>query len=276
MAWVRLEGGFPEHRKILGLSDAAFRLHILAICYAARMLSDGTVPRIWLTGGKGRTVPKAVDQLVSAGVWESRDDGDYLIHDYLEYQPSRVRVTEHQDQMSLVKAEAGRKGGLAKASNARAQKLADASTPLTTTDSTQVATQNSKPLAPIPSLPSPSNPSPIVAAATTGPRPYDRTHANHVNAFCDFKCLTDVKLGEFAKDLPGGLSDPENFNRALTWAENVRDTWGDKPKVEFHWYDFWEARWQEHIGASKPQTRGAQAVATGKAWADRKMREGQS
>lgn len=91
MTWVKIDDGFPEHHKILGLSDAAFRLHIHAMCYAARNLTDGLVHYTWLTGGKCRKVPKAVTQLVERGIW--REDGaDYQIHDYLTYQPSRVHV----------------------------------------------------------------------------------------------------------------------------------------------------------------------------------------
>jgi hypothetical protein len=31
MTWVRFDDQFPIHRKMTGLSDAAFRLHVLAI-----------------------------------------------------------------------------------------------------------------------------------------------------------------------------------------------------------------------------------------------------
>jgi hypothetical protein len=94
MAWVRIEDGFPDHPKVLGLPDAAFRLHIHAMCYAARLLTDGVIAKTWLTGGKGRMVPKAVAQLVDAGLWEAAGNGDYRIHDYLKYQPSRADVEQ--------------------------------------------------------------------------------------------------------------------------------------------------------------------------------------
>ncbi len=33
MSWVRLDDGSPGHRKIVGLSDAAFRLWIVGLTY---------------------------------------------------------------------------------------------------------------------------------------------------------------------------------------------------------------------------------------------------
>lgn len=89
MAWTRIDDGFADHPKVIGLSDAAFRLHVHALCYAARTLTDGLVPHGWLTGGKGRRVPKAVTELVAARLWEEALP-DYRIHDYLKYQPSRA------------------------------------------------------------------------------------------------------------------------------------------------------------------------------------------
>jgi hypothetical protein len=116
LAWVRLDESFAEHPKVLGLSDAAFRLYIVALCYANRHLTDGRLPTLWLTGGRGRAVPKAAHQLVDAGLWD-KDDLGYRIHDYLVYQPSRVEAGAR----TLTRAESGRLGGLAKA---RARELA--------------------------------------------------------------------------------------------------------------------------------------------------------
>lgn len=92
MPWVRLDDGFTEHPKILVLSDAAFRLHLHALCYSARALTDGHLSNAWLTGGKGRSTPKAVAQLVAVGVWREAPTGGYQIHDYLKYQPSRSEI----------------------------------------------------------------------------------------------------------------------------------------------------------------------------------------
>ncbi len=44
MAWVRYDDQYPIHRKVAGLSDAAFRLHTAAIFWSARNGTDGFVP----------------------------------------------------------------------------------------------------------------------------------------------------------------------------------------------------------------------------------------
>ena len=41
MTWVKVDDALPEHPKVARLSDAAFRVHISALCYSARNLTDG-------------------------------------------------------------------------------------------------------------------------------------------------------------------------------------------------------------------------------------------
>lgn len=96
MTWVKLDDGFPEHPKVLGLSDAAFRLHVVAICYAARNLTDGVIPRVWLKDAKA-TLKIAVQQLVAARLWSEHADG-WAVHDYLTYQQSRTQVEESRER----------------------------------------------------------------------------------------------------------------------------------------------------------------------------------
>ena len=93
MSWVRLDDGAPGHRKIVGLSDAAFRLWIVGLTYCNQQANDGRFSaasaRI-MTGylaspefGRG-----AMAELCAAGLWVETADG-FEIHDYLEYQPSQ-------------------------------------------------------------------------------------------------------------------------------------------------------------------------------------------
>lgn len=93
MSWVRLDDGAPGHRKIVGLSDAAFRLWIVGLTYCNQQANDGRFSaasaRI-MTGylaspelGRG-----AIAELCAAGLWAETADG-YEVHDYLEYQPSQ-------------------------------------------------------------------------------------------------------------------------------------------------------------------------------------------
>jgi hypothetical protein len=93
MSWVRLDDGAPGHRKIVGLSDAAFRLWIVGLTYCNQQANDGRFSaasaRI-MTGylaspelGRG-----AIAELCAAGLWAETADG-YEVHDYLDYQPSQ-------------------------------------------------------------------------------------------------------------------------------------------------------------------------------------------
>ena len=82
--WLRLDYGFPEHRKVIGLSDAAFRAHVEAMAWSGRSRTDGHLP----AGAVARHAsPKVRAALVDAGVWDALPDGSYVIHDWAEYQP---------------------------------------------------------------------------------------------------------------------------------------------------------------------------------------------
>lgn len=106
MTWVRLDDQFADHPKVVGLSAKAFRLHVTAICYAARQETDGVIPR-----GVAFVVAarKWLGELTSAGLWEDHPSG-YVIHDYLEYNPSADEVRSKRNS----KAMAGARGAAAR------------------------------------------------------------------------------------------------------------------------------------------------------------------
>ena len=94
MPWVRFDDTFPVHRKVDGLSDAAFRLHVSAIFWCARNLTDGVVPEedLDLVTARVRTPARFAAELVRRGLWDKRDQGGWIIHDYLDFQPSKDKV----------------------------------------------------------------------------------------------------------------------------------------------------------------------------------------
>lgn len=103
MPWVRFDDQFPIHRKVDSLSDPAFRLHVSAIFWSARNLTDGYVPEIDLDAASPRTMQrpsKFVSELVRRGAWAKSQDG-WQIHDYLDYQPSKVRVVEDRKKNAM-------------------------------------------------------------------------------------------------------------------------------------------------------------------------------
>jgi hypothetical protein len=91
MTWVRLEDTFCEHPKVEPLTDLAFRLHVKALCYANRNLTDGYVPSVAARAMGGSRHKSACRELVTAGVWELARGG-FRIHDYLDFQFSRGEV----------------------------------------------------------------------------------------------------------------------------------------------------------------------------------------
>ena len=103
MTWSRFDDAFPQHPKIVGLSDQAFRLHVSAICYANRNLTDGRVPMdalVVLLPGRPRPVLKRrAMELVDAGVWTKTSESAYSIHDFLAYNPTREQVLADRDDL---------------------------------------------------------------------------------------------------------------------------------------------------------------------------------
>jgi hypothetical protein len=98
MPWARFDERFPWHRKVRRIPDAAFRLHVSAVCWCSEHLTDGFVPAgdLLLVSDVKRP-GSAVGALVSAGMWELADDG-WQIHDYLDYNPSKAEVEEKREK----------------------------------------------------------------------------------------------------------------------------------------------------------------------------------
>jgi hypothetical protein len=92
MPWVKLDDRFPSHRKVALLSDRAFRLHVSALCWCSENLTDGRIAdRELPLVAHVRGIKATAQQLEAAGVWD-RADGGWVIHDYLDYNPSREQV----------------------------------------------------------------------------------------------------------------------------------------------------------------------------------------
>ena len=90
MTWLRFDDGFADHPKVAALSDAAFRGLVAAICYCGRHLTDGRVLRCLFQ--RLGISSKAAAELERAGFLERDGDDAVIVHDYLEYQPSRAKV----------------------------------------------------------------------------------------------------------------------------------------------------------------------------------------
>jgi len=136
MAWVRIDDHLPDHDKLAHCGDYAPLcgwLFVCALAYCNRQLTDGRIPKPHIhklanfrhvhveTASIGRgadklasftddiTCDRLADILVDVGLWEV--DGEYfVIHDYLDYQPSRADVDAQRAALSEKRRDAGRKG----------------------------------------------------------------------------------------------------------------------------------------------------------------------
>ncbi len=105
MPWLKIDDALAEHRKTErllrrnknGTGLTAMGLHVLAMCHSSRYLTDGFVDSEWVQdrlddAKAGPSVRRqVVAALVESGQWMSTEGG-WMIHDYLEHNPSRVEV----------------------------------------------------------------------------------------------------------------------------------------------------------------------------------------
>lgn len=111
ITYLLLDDGMDAHRKIEGLSDRAFRLHLCGLFHCARNLTDGLVSDVTVRGllARLRATPKHVSELVDIGLWFPYPGRGFIVNNYLEWNPSKVDVEERRRKRS----ESGRAGGLA-------------------------------------------------------------------------------------------------------------------------------------------------------------------
>jgi len=188
MAWAKLDDQIFFNRKITCCDGFARLMHVAGIVYCAGQLTDGFVPDTAIglvTGMTGLPFDKqmlsnVLGQLLSNNLWSRQDDG-YVIHDYLDYNPSRETILTTKEARKL----AGKAGGEAKALRSVASANQNAK---------QNAKQNRTP-----------SPYPILSTSTkeTAPDGADPSRPKFSNAdrgeleryFCELTCLEPPKYG---------------------------------------------------------------------------------
>ena len=104
MTWIKIDDSFPNHPKIVGLSDKAFRIHISGLCYCGTYLTDGFVP-MTIVARFANEEMKYIVELTDVGLWrEAPQDNGFHIHDYLSHQTSKEEV-EHKRELSRKRSE---------------------------------------------------------------------------------------------------------------------------------------------------------------------------
>jgi hypothetical protein len=116
---VRIEDSFHVNPKIVGLSLEAVGLYALALSYCAQQLTDGHVPGGWAKTHGGSRAKRVISELLEPrppsmrALWVA-EGRDYVIPDYLEFQPAREQVLRERSEISAKRAEAGRRGAQAR------------------------------------------------------------------------------------------------------------------------------------------------------------------
>jgi len=121
MSWAKLDDAILDNAKIIMAGPAGLLLHVAAITWCARNLTDGRIPkrrvRSLVSGldglGTAIAAPPAIGpdedgfcpldaneiaaELATIGLWHDR--GDYWeLHDYLVYNPSRAKVLADREK----------------------------------------------------------------------------------------------------------------------------------------------------------------------------------
>lgn len=106
MTWAKLDDQFPTHPKVMRAGPEASWLFVAGLCYCAQHLTDGAIPKCSVpTLASVKNPKKLAARLVEVGLWEEAHD-DYLVHDYLAYNPARDEVEAERDRKRV----AGAKG----------------------------------------------------------------------------------------------------------------------------------------------------------------------
>lgn len=139
--WTKLDDGILDHPKLAQVGTLGFAWFVASIVYCNRNLTDGFIPysighrllgpthagpdgKLWTVavtcGHVGRDLDEAADEIVTwlleAELWELAPGG-YRVHDFEDWNLTKEEVLA----LRQVRSEAGRKGGLAKATaNAKA------------------------------------------------------------------------------------------------------------------------------------------------------------
>jgi len=106
MAWVRIHDAALSHPKLVGLIDwkNPFCLWVWGLSYCQTHLTDGVIPAAALPN---RVAERAAVKLVLLRLWEAREAGGFIVHDYLDWNESREAVlrkrSEAKDRMAAAR-----------------------------------------------------------------------------------------------------------------------------------------------------------------------------
>lgn len=88
MSWFRLDDKFHNHPKVIDAGNAAIGLYVRCGTYCADHSTDGRVPE---AVARMYGTRKEIAQLLASNLWKKEGD-EYVIPDYLAFNPSKERV----------------------------------------------------------------------------------------------------------------------------------------------------------------------------------------
>lgn len=113
MPWVKFDDGFDDSDDIDNMSCEAIALHVCATTWSARNLTDGLIPEGRIKRLPGGDSEQAIRDLTSGDKpWWIKVDGGYQIRSFLKYNPSGQEFKDRREEISRIRSEAGRKGGI--------------------------------------------------------------------------------------------------------------------------------------------------------------------
>ena len=115
MSWTRLDDTLHGHPKALAAGLEAMGLWVVGLSYCGQYLTNGHLTRPAASRLAGGRLDELSARLVASRLWDLDPSGDgWQIHDFLEFNPSRVEVLAQREGLSQKRADAGRKGAAAR------------------------------------------------------------------------------------------------------------------------------------------------------------------
>src|SRR5688500_18937789 len=102
MGWLRLDDHYDDHPKIVEAGKDAAWLDLRGMLFCARHETDGFIRPAQLTRIGSDFSPKKrlalVERLVEVGRWVPAEDGGWVIHDFLQYNPSSEARSQERER----------------------------------------------------------------------------------------------------------------------------------------------------------------------------------
>lgn len=173
MSWFKIDDGFHCHPKVFAAGTPAVGLYVRCGSWAAQQVTDGVIPK---HVAKMYGTPRMIKALIDAGLWHQRghncgscpelDANSYVIHQYLERNPSRVD-TELARKAKSERQQRWREGKKKPQANEESAPDVDGDV--------DASTGRHGDAAPDPARPVPSQASPTEKPASKGARPAPAT-----------------------------------------------------------------------------------------------------